>query len=160
MYLLDANVFIQAKNSYYRFETFPTFWQWLDTAQDNTLLASIQPIYDELIRGRDELADWTKARKEGNWFLPVDDESTQQQLSEIAVWVMAQPFTSHAQDDFLRGGDPWLIAKAATLSATLVTLEKLDLKSKRKIFIPNVCRHFRVPYVDTFDMLRQLGARF
>jgi hypothetical protein len=29
-YLLDANVFIQAKNSYYGFDICPAFWEWID----------------------------------------------------------------------------------------------------------------------------------
>jgi hypothetical protein len=28
-YLLDANVFIEAKNRYYGFEICPGFWEWL-----------------------------------------------------------------------------------------------------------------------------------
>ena len=28
-YLLDANVFIQAKNLHYGFDFFPAFWDWL-----------------------------------------------------------------------------------------------------------------------------------
>ena len=28
-YLLDANIFIQAKNLYYGFDFCPAFWEWL-----------------------------------------------------------------------------------------------------------------------------------
>ena len=77
MYLLDANVFIEAKNTYYRFDTFPGFWNWLDAEQAKGHLGSIQPIRDELLKGNDELADWIKARKDSGWFLPVDDIETQ-----------------------------------------------------------------------------------
>ncbi|HVW88415.1 MAG TPA: DUF4411 family protein [Gaiellaceae bacterium] len=31
-YLLDANVFIQAKNLHYSFDFCPAFWDWLDRA--------------------------------------------------------------------------------------------------------------------------------
>ena len=31
-YLLDANVFIQAKNQYYGFDIVPAFWAWLIAA--------------------------------------------------------------------------------------------------------------------------------
>ena len=30
VYLLDANVFIEAKNHYYRFEVCPAFWEWIE----------------------------------------------------------------------------------------------------------------------------------
>ncbi len=32
MYLLDANVFIDAKNRYYGFDIVPAFWDWLQQA--------------------------------------------------------------------------------------------------------------------------------
>ncbi len=31
-YLLDANVFIDAKNRYYGFDFCPGFWDWVDLA--------------------------------------------------------------------------------------------------------------------------------
>ncbi len=30
-YLLDANVFIEAKNLYYAFDICPGFWTWMDS---------------------------------------------------------------------------------------------------------------------------------
>ena len=30
MYLLDTNVFIEAKNRYYSFDLAPGFWEWLE----------------------------------------------------------------------------------------------------------------------------------
>jgi len=160
MYLLDANVFIDAKNWYYRFDTFPGFWEWLDAEQAQGKLASICPVCDELLKGNDELAKWIKARKGSGWFLPVDDVLTQQHFREIAVWVMEQPFKEVAKPEFLSGGDPWLIAKAKTIDATVVTHEIFAAQSKKKVKIPNVCRAFSVPYINTFDLLRQTGASF
>jgi len=160
MYLLDANVFIEAKNFYYSFDTFPGFWEWLDTEQARGNIASIQPICDELLKGNDELAAWIKERKGSSWFLPVDDDVTQQNLRQIAVWVMAQPYKDVAKQEFLSGGDPWLIAKAKTLGAAVVTQETFDAQARKKVKIPNVCRAFRVRYVNTFDLLRQTGATF
>lgn len=160
MYLLDANVFIEAKNFYYRFDTFPGFWDWLDAEQDNGQVASIKPIRAELLRGNDELAEWIKERNDLGWFLPVDDVETQQNLAQIAVWVMEQPFREVAKPDFLGGGDPWLIAKAKAIGATVVTQETFDAQSMKKVKIPNVCRAFDVPYINTFDLIRQTGATF
>lgn len=160
MYLLDANVFIEAKNFYYRFDTFPGFWEWLDVEQAKDTLGSIQPIHDELLKGNDELAAWIKDRKDSGWFLAVDDVPTQQYLAEIAVWVMEQPYKESAKPEFLGGGDPWLIAKAKTIGATVVTQETFDAQSKKKVKIPNVCRAFNVTYINTFDLLRQTGATF
>ena len=160
MYLLDANVFIEAKNFYYRFDTFPGFWEWLDVEQANGQLASIEPIRDELLKGNDDPAAWVKERKDSGWFLPVDDVETQQNLAQIAAWVIAQPFKEAAKPEFLGSGDPWLIAKAKAIGATVVTQETFDAQSRKKVKIPNVCRAFHVLYINTFDLLRQMGATF
>ena len=42
MYLLDTNVFIEAKNRYYAFDIAPGFWTWLDTAHQKSLACSIE----------------------------------------------------------------------------------------------------------------------
>ena len=160
MHLLDANVFIEAKNFYYRFDTFPGFWEWLDAEQAKGQLASIESIRDELLKGNDDLAAWIKERKNSGWFLSVENVDTQQNLAQIASWVMAQPVKEAAKPEFLGGGDPWLIAKAKAIGATVVTQETFDAKSKKRVKIPNVCRAFHVPCINTFDLLQQTGATF
>lgn len=160
MHLLDANVFIEAKNFYYRFDTFPGFWEWLDAEQARGTLLSIKPICDELLSGNDELAAWVKKRKNTGWFLPVDDFETQQNLTQIAAWLAEQPFKDIAKSEFLNGGDPWLIAKAKSIDATVITQETFDPRSRKKVKIPNVCRALQVPYMNTFDLIRQTGAVF
>ncbi len=122
-FLLDANIFIEAKNTYYGFDMFPGFWSWLDSEQSNGRLASVEPIRDELLKGKDELAEWAKERRDSGWFLLVWDEATQQCFAKIANWLVKQPYKPYAIADFLNVGDPWLIAKALALGATVVTHE-------------------------------------
>jgi len=160
MYLLDANVFIEAKNHYYRFETFPVFWDWLDEEQNLGHIASIQMIGDELLRGNDILADWARERKNSGWFLPNTDTKIQESYTQIVEWVIKQPFRDTAKLKFLDEADPWLIAKAKVAGATVVTLEAYKPDIKKKVEIPNVCRAFNVPYITTFELLRQRGAVF
>ncbi len=67
MYLLDANVFIQAKNLYYGFGICPGFWDWLDLSVGHPhSVVSIDRVYDELANGNDDLAKWVKARRDGS----------------------------------------------------------------------------------------------
>jgi len=47
VYLLDANVFIEAKNTYYSFATAPGFWQWLRDLHDKEIIASIPEVRDD-----------------------------------------------------------------------------------------------------------------
>ena len=51
-YLLDSNVFIQAKNLHYGFDFCPAFWDWLDDSHARGTVFSIDKVRDELNWGR------------------------------------------------------------------------------------------------------------
>jgi hypothetical protein len=57
-YLLDANVFIQAKNLYYGFDFCPAFWEWLIKNNASGKIFSIEKVGDEIDAGTDELSTW------------------------------------------------------------------------------------------------------
>jgi hypothetical protein len=63
-YLLDANVFIQAKNQYYGFDIVPAFWAWLIAANGAGTVFSIEKVSDELVGYGNELAEWAKTRNQ------------------------------------------------------------------------------------------------
>lgn len=73
---------------------------------------------------------------------------------------LAHEMKPGALDEFLAGADPWLIAKAMTIQAKVVTHERLNLAARRKFLIPNVCRAMGVECLDTFEVLNALQARF
>ena len=76
-------------------------------------------------------------------------------------WVQAQDrFSDAAKADFAAGADGWLVTYAKAKGRIVVTHEVLNPDIIRKVPIPNVCEAFSVSYVDTFEMLRQLGVRF
>lgn len=159
-YLLDANTLIEAKNRYYRMATCPGYWDWLLQAHARGLVGSVDSVARELRKGNDDLAEWAKTH--GEVFQPESDEATQHAFAEIARYVAARADTMKpgALEEFLAGADPWLIAKARVTSALVVTQERLNLEAKRKFLIPNVCQHFGVEWIDTFDLLTRLDARF
>lgn len=57
IYLLDANVFMQAKNLHYGFDFCPAFWDWLVESNDAEKVFSIEKVEDEIDAGDDELAE-------------------------------------------------------------------------------------------------------
>lgn len=59
-YLLDANVFIQAKRLHYGFDFCPAFWDWLLQQNQVGIVASIEKVADELHTGEDELSEWAR----------------------------------------------------------------------------------------------------
>jgi len=69
-YLLDANLFIQAKNLHYGFDICPGFWDWLIQANAQGKVYSIEKVEDELEAGNDELAAWARARGETFFLRP------------------------------------------------------------------------------------------
>jgi hypothetical protein len=162
IYLLDSNIFIQAKNFQYPFDAFPGFWEWLQRDMEAGIVASIEPVYQELTRGNDELADWVEVCKDCGCFLSVDDTETQRKYMEVASWAVdpAQSFKQTAYQEFLQVADSWLVAKAHATGSTIVTLEKFDAQCKRRVLIPNACRQFGVDYIDTIELIRRIGVRF
>ena len=54
IYLLDANVFIQAKNLHYGLDFCPAFWEWLVVNNQDNRVFSIEKVGDEINAGEDE----------------------------------------------------------------------------------------------------------
>lgn len=90
-YLLDANVFIEAKNKYYAFDLCPGFWEWIDhVAQDE--VGSTLGVCEELRGHSDELAAWATERHSQPWFLKIEDKATQEVFAAISEFVNAGPY--------------------------------------------------------------------
>jgi Zn-dependent peptidase ImmA (M78 family) len=64
-YLLDANVFIAAKNLHYGFDFCPAFWDWLVAENVAGKVFSIEKVGDEVLAVADELSAWAQERGEG-----------------------------------------------------------------------------------------------
>jgi len=160
IYLLDTNTFVEAKNRYYNMTVCPAYWQWLRQKFASHDVASISMVGDELKKGDDELADWAKDHPA--LFIGVDDVGTQTCFAQVANLIVSQSaqMKAGAVEDFLSGADPWLIAKAMATHGTVVTHEAYNPNAKRKFLIPNVCEQFGIGWMNTFDMLSRLEARF
>ncbi|HUO06618.1 MAG TPA: DUF4411 family protein [Candidatus Binataceae bacterium] len=159
-YVLDANVFMEAARRYYAFDLVPAFWQALiDNAQKGRLL-SIDRVRDE-VSYPDELAKWSKGSFHP-WFVSTGEAEILQAYRQIMRWAQAQSqYSNGAKAEFAdeRNADAWLIAYAQARGAVVVTHEVPDSKIKKKIPIPNVCKAFSVPFIDSFAMLRALGVK-
>lgn len=157
-YLLDANTYIQAKNQYYGMDICPAYWDWLDQQFDQGLIGSVDMIGRELRDGNDQLAEWVRERP--GHFIKNDDRETQRIFAHIVEAVMNGNYNPGNRDQFLAKGDPWIIAKARTTGATVVTHESRLAPDTRKVKVPNICQLFQVPCMNTFQFLRELDARF
>lgn len=61
-YLLDADVFIRAKNLHYGLDFCPAFWEWLIQSNADGTVFSIEKVGDEVQALTDELSEWAGAR--------------------------------------------------------------------------------------------------
>jgi Domain of unknown function (DUF4411) len=156
-YLLDANVFIQAKRLHYGFDFCPGFWDWIIEGNANGTVFSIEKVHDELIDGGDELSQWAQARDDG-FFLPPGD-SIVSSLATVAAWASNGDYDPAAVSLFLQVADYYLVAHAHANQLVVVTHE-IPANSSKRIKIPNACLDLGVKVVSPYDMLRTEKARF
>jgi len=156
-YLLDANVFIQAKNFHYGLDFCPAFWQWLLDGNTSARVFSIDKVADEIAAGADELTDWVTRYADG--LFHVTDAAVAAQFGKVSEWVMAQKYEAAAVNHFLQVADFYLIAHALAGNHIVVTHE-VAANSTKRIKIPNVCAGLNLRFMTPYQMLRIEKARF
>jgi hypothetical protein len=156
-YLLDANVFIQAKNLHYGLDFCPAFWDWLLERNAAKRLFSIEKVGDEIDAGADELASWAAIRGPGFFLKP--DTTMLPALGSVSAWATSQNYDPAAVNTFLQVADYYLVAYALAHGHTVVTHE-IAASSTKKIKIPNACIGLGIKCVTPFEMLRSERARF
>jgi hypothetical protein len=144
-YLLDANSFIRSKREHYAFDFCPAYWDALLKGYEAGHLLSIEPIRQELLRGKDVLADWVRDEVPENFFEPVDHAGIQSAYGNVVQWAEEHPqYTRAAKQSFARSADPWLIAFSVTFGDVLVTYEVSQPTSKAIIKLPDVAQQFNI----------------
>ena len=156
-YLLDANVFIAAKNLHYGLDFCPAFWDWLIEQNDAGKVFSVEKVGDEVLAVEDELSQWAESR--GDQFFLRPDESVFPSLAAVATWASGKSYEPSAISTFLQVADYYLVAQAHAGRYTVVTHER-PAASARKIKIPDACIGLDIKCVTPFEMLRRERARF
>lgn len=156
MFLVDANVLIEAKNRYYAFDIAPGFWQWLERIHREGRVCSIEAVYEEVVRGDDELAEWSRRHRE--LFRPIDQHTTRF-FQPLSTWAAEQDFKPSALNEFTAdAADYLLVAFGAAYRCTVVTHERPAPDSRKKIKIPDACAALGVKWDNPWNMLRSTGA--
>jgi hypothetical protein len=156
-YLLDANVFIAAKNLHYGLDFCPAFWDWLVAENAAGSVFSIEKVGDEVRAVADELSDWAEARGAG-FFVP-PDASAFPALAAVSNWANGQDYAPAAVSTFLQVADYYLVAQAQAAGHTVVTHE-VPSASTRRIKIPDACIGLGIKFMTPYEMLRRERARF
>lgn len=155
-YLLDSNVFIEAKNRYYGFDLCPGFWAWIDREHQAKNVFSVESVLDEVRAGSDELSEWVRSRT--GLFLRPGGE-TLESMRAVSNWANGAGYETGAVSRFLDVADYYLVAQAHALDVAVVTHE-LPSDSLKKIKIPNVCAGLGVRCLNPFSMLKLEKAKF
>ena len=156
-YLLDADVFIAAKNLHYGLDFCPAFWEWLVLNNVARRVFSIEKVGDEIEAGADELSAWASNRGSGFFLKP--DAAILSVLGSVSTWANGQNYEPAAVNTFLQVADYYLVAHALAHGHTIVTHE-IASASTKKIKIPNACIGLGLKCVTPYEMLRIERARF
>lgn len=159
VFVLDANVFIEAHRRYYGLDLCPGFWECLRHYGARQRLLSIDRVRSELLRGRDALSKWVKDSP-ATLFVSSAEPAMADAFGEVMAWVQGNAqFRREAKAEFAAAADGWLTAYAKVHGAVVVTHEGYSPDVKRRVPLGNVCHEFDVPTWDTFRMLRELEVR-
>lgn len=156
-YLLDADVFIRAKNLHYGLDFCPAFWEWLIDQNKAGRVFSIEKVGDEVQAVADELSVW--ARPLGDGFFLKPDSAVFPSLAAVSAWANGQQYEPAAVSTFLQVADYYLVSQAHAGNHTVVTHE-IPSASTRRIKIPDACIGLGIKCMTPFEMLRLERARF
>jgi hypothetical protein len=162
-YILDSDIFITAKNRYYSFAICPGFWDSLLYFHKSDVIASIDHVRTELLRGRksDELVKWVENDLPSSFFKDSGTEQVANAFRDIMLWVQRNPqYFDHAKAKFATDADGWLVAYAMVHNGAVVTNEQPQPQSRNRVMIPDIFDNFKVSYKDTFGMLQELKVSY
>jgi hypothetical protein len=155
LYLLDANVLIDANRDYYPMARVPEFWEWLENVGKNGNAAIPLEVHEEISDGHDALANWSKqdSIKSALLFREEVDVS-------LISHVIDHGYASDLTDDEVEtiGRDPFLIAYALKdASARCVVTTEASKRQRANRHLPDVCRDLGVRCCNTFEFVRALN---
>lgn len=160
LFVLDANIFIEAHRRYYAQDLCPGFWECLAHYCRERRVFSIDRVRDEVLISQNQLSKWVNQAPD-DLFASSAEESVIDAFAEAMNWVQGNSqFRPEAKEQFARAADGWVVAYARVHNAVVVTHEAFNADARKRVPIPNVCRQFAVDCCDTFAMLRELEVRF
>ena len=92
-YIIDADVFITAKNSYYPFDFCPGFWSGVLRSFHGGRVCSIERVHGELMAGskEEDLVKWAREDLPAAFFEEVDGRDVTERYTEIMLWSQRDP---------------------------------------------------------------------
>lgn len=159
VYLLDANVMIDANRDYYSIDRVPEFWDWLEHHGSQGVVKIPVEIYEEVKDGNDSLATWIR-HADIKAALLLDAAADPALVSTAVVQGYAPDLTDA---EILKiGRDPFLFAYALQDPGDhcIVTTEvSKPGKQRANRHLPDVAASLGIASCNTFDLARALDFR-
>jgi predicted nucleic acid-binding protein len=156
-YLFDTNIFITSKNQL-PVDVWPTFWHRMTELIRGGRIFTSTKVKEEIERGKDELTDWMKHHAMKGFYIPLDVDILAQ-YAATQNWARGNAiFNLSALQTYADVADAYLVATAAAKNMVLVTYEKSNPTSKRRVMIPDACQALGVRCCDLNSALRELGV--
>ena len=163
LYLLDANVLIDANRDYYPIERVPQFWGWLLEMAGLGRVKMPQEIFEEITTPR-PCPDRPDALVE--WLISHQDVLVLKEMVDVELVgrVTYDGYADDLTDDEIEkiGRDPFLIAYAlASPEQRCVVTNEHSRPSRTRAnrHVPDVCHDLGVPCFNTFEFIRALDFR-
>lgn len=155
-YVFDSSSLIVLFRHYYP-ERFPTLWENFDELVSEEKIISVREVRNEVntYAYEDGLSTWTKDN-DSIFHHPTSDE-----LIFITDIFKVRHFQSLIRNqERLKGkpvADPFVIAKAKESDRIVVTQEQFKDNAAK---IPNICKHYDIPYLDLESFMEQESWTF
>lgn len=159
MYLLDANILIEASNRYYGLDFAPGFWDWILSAHGGDRVFSVDKVREEVEGRGDELSGWSRDLPEGFYLRPT--VATSPYLQDLSAWTESSTqYRQSAKRTFLASADYYLVAQAKEHDFVVVTHERPAPDAKNIVKIPEACNAIGARFCEPWQVLRDEGAYF
>ena len=126
LYLLDANILIDANRYYYPIDRVPEFWEWILRLGNSEQVKIPQETFEEIAEGNDSVADWVN---EHFSLIRLQEEVSPQHLSRVIELGYADDLTDEEIEKI--GRDPFLIAYALRTCLRSLGYVKLRLFARQ-----------------------------
>lgn len=154
-YVFDNSPLSALFRNYYR-ARFPTLWERFDVLIDDGRLVSTREALREIEEGPlENLRAWSHDHREVFTTPTADEGAFVAQIYEIPHFRQ-----NIEQQKILRGGknaDPFVIAKAAAVEGSVVTMELLK---QNGVKIPNICQHFGITCLTLEEFMEEENWQF
>lgn len=160
-YILDTKFFIIARGYYP--DTFPSFWEKLSEAVNQKIVSSVSEVKKEIENyggQQQHLLDWMN-RHQSIFGRP--SKAEQVEVSEIMTHFPSS-LPEEKQLNNNHWADPFIIAKARHLKATVVTGEQSAKDKKGEVYsivkIPDICDELEIRWISPQEFLKEQKWRF